>query len=248
MYITEIVGVELRSINDWENVFVGSDGHIYRNKTNQTVMAKETLWVSKISGYQTYRIMLTKTVDNKKVKKYINVSILVCAAFHGERPSAKEVSHLNGNSLDNRPENLMWETHKENIARKKAHGTDLIGCKNPKAALTKELALTVINLINSGMQTIDIVEKTGISRNVIKTIRTGKRYSDLFHLIDSECVKSNRDLRGYKHPRAKLDEKDLHNIRIMIMEGITDKLIANKFSVSSMAIYNIRKNKTHKGL
>ena len=43
------------------------------------------------------------------------VHALVAAAFHGPRPAGCEVLHINGNLYDNRPENLRYDTHAENM-------------------------------------------------------------------------------------------------------------------------------------
>ena len=43
------------------------------------------------------------------------VHALVAAAFHGPRPDGCEVLHINGNLYDNRPENLRYDTHAENM-------------------------------------------------------------------------------------------------------------------------------------
>lgn len=51
------------------------------------------------------------------------VHALVCASFHGPRPSGMEVRHLNGNPEDNRAENLTWGTQEENELDKVRHGT-----------------------------------------------------------------------------------------------------------------------------
>jgi hypothetical protein len=41
---------------------------------------------------------------------------LVCEAFHGFPPHLKNVVlHINEDATDNRPENLMWGTQKENL-------------------------------------------------------------------------------------------------------------------------------------
>lgn len=50
--------------------------------------------------------------------KWIGVHRLVCAAFHGAPPTSNhEPDHINGDRSDNRPSNLEWVTHKENIRR-----------------------------------------------------------------------------------------------------------------------------------
>ena len=45
--------------------------------------------------------------------------ILVCTAFHGQRPDGHECDHLNGNHLDWTADNLEWVTPEENQRRAK---------------------------------------------------------------------------------------------------------------------------------
>jgi hypothetical protein len=60
--------------------------------------------------------------DTPRGKKTVTVHSLVAEAFHGLRPDGLEVRHLNGH--DNRPENLEYGTHSENLRDKARHGTD----------------------------------------------------------------------------------------------------------------------------
>lgn len=56
----------------------------------------------------------------------VRVHILVCTAFHGERPGpsrAWHVAHGNGNKEDNRACNLRWATAGENLQESYRHGT-----------------------------------------------------------------------------------------------------------------------------
>ena len=61
---------------------------------------------------------------------------LVARAFHGKCPPGMEVSHKNGNKLDSREKNLVYETRAENNQRKVEHGTDHNGERAPAAKLT----------------------------------------------------------------------------------------------------------------
>lgn len=60
----------------------------------------------------------------KGERKGMKVHLLVCTAFHGPKPTEingdarVEAMHLNGNSLDNRAENLAWGSHYENCKEK----------------------------------------------------------------------------------------------------------------------------------
>lgn len=56
-------------------------------------------------------------------KRVVCVHVLVLQAFVGPRPPGAEACHRNGNPSDNRPENLYWGTHADNMRDMTAHGT-----------------------------------------------------------------------------------------------------------------------------
>jgi len=61
--------------------------------------------------------------DNHRGLRSFQVHALVCAAFHGPKPSPELwVRHLNGISTDNRAENLRWGTAAENAQDTIRHG------------------------------------------------------------------------------------------------------------------------------
>ena len=93
-------------------------------------------WVAG-SGYEYVGVPTGATT-----RKNVTVHSMVCAAFHGTRPEGMQVAHNDGNSLNNRADNLRWSTSKENAADKKLHGTGTgerysrSGEDNPKAKLS----------------------------------------------------------------------------------------------------------------
>lgn len=57
-------------------------------------------------------------------KTKVKVHRLVCRAFHGEPPEDKPFAlHRNGDSLDNRADNLYWGDFVDNVADALRHGT-----------------------------------------------------------------------------------------------------------------------------
>jgi|LakMenE18May11ns_1017448.scaffolds.fasta_scaffold9831928_2 hypothetical protein len=71
------------------------------------------------------------------------VAHLVLEAFGCLRPSGMECCHCDGNSLNNRIDNLRWDTPKENTKDKYRHGTVLWGSKNHQARLTEKQVLEI---------------------------------------------------------------------------------------------------------
>jgi len=57
-------------------------------------------------------------------RKAFKVHRLVAFAFHGDPKPGEVVRHLNGDFMDNRAVNLVWGTMTENMADRRAHGTN----------------------------------------------------------------------------------------------------------------------------
>ena len=74
---------------------------------------------------------LTVALKRGGQKRNRRIHVLVAEAFLGPKPTAKaEVCHANGNKDDNRPENLYWGTHSQNIQDAVRHGTHVHARKN----------------------------------------------------------------------------------------------------------------------
>jgi phenylpropionate dioxygenase-like ring-hydroxylating dioxygenase large terminal subunit len=66
------------------------------------------------------------------------VHVLVLDAFVGPRPIGMHASHLDGNRANANVCNLVWETPRENNARKINHGTHQAGAAHGQSRLTDE--------------------------------------------------------------------------------------------------------------
>jgi len=98
-------------------------------------------------GYMHFRMS-----ENGKRTRH-NAARTVLTAFIGKRPEGMEASHLDGTRDNNRLDNLVWETRKENFARKKEHGTQQVGEKGPNAKLADRHAAEIRRLFASGRYT-----------------------------------------------------------------------------------------------
>lgn len=100
-------------------------------------------------------------------------SSLVAEAWLGKRPEKMVVCHENGIPTDDRLENLNYKTQKENIADKYRHNTILFGERNPRAAITEEIAEEIFL---SRDATEDLSKRLSVSSATIDAIRNRKSW------------------------------------------------------------------------
>ena len=87
-------------------------------KTTSSARFKKRVWNSRVLKA---KVQKHKSRNDERVDLWKNgehhtclVARLVAMAFHGVPDAELTVNHINGNSGDNRPENLEWVTRKEN--------------------------------------------------------------------------------------------------------------------------------------
>lgn len=162
--------LNFKLIPNCENYYAGSDGNIYSNFGKG--------YKKLVPNIQTNGKYFYLSVIMYGKRKSERVHRLVCFAFHGLPKNKKMTcSHLNGNWRDNRPENLKWETLKDNLAKRKEHGTDDIGFKNSRAKITENELKEIRNLLKEGILTHkEIGKQFGVNRVFITKINIGYRY------------------------------------------------------------------------
>ena len=122
---------------------------------------------------------LQANLCNETGKHTVMVHRIVALSFLGPCPSGMEVSHLNGDHLDNRLDNLKYETSKQNHARKEEHGTLLRGETHGSARLTAKQALQIYALAWAGELTQpEIAERFGVDRTLVSRIKHGKAWAE----------------------------------------------------------------------
>jgi len=97
---------------------------------------------------------------------------LILEAFVGPCPSGMQCRHLDGDSLNNRLDNLCWGTQKENADDAARHGVRAIGERVGRAKLTPGLIRTIRFAYKQGWSQQKIADRIGISQmNVSYVIR-----------------------------------------------------------------------------
>ena len=100
----------------------------------------------------------------------IPVHQLVMLAFHGYPPPGMEAMHLNGNPKDNRPENLKYGTHSENMI-------DMYRLGKGNLKLTPEEVRQIRFGLSCGWSNLELARVYGVSDTCIRYIRKGRRYA-----------------------------------------------------------------------
>ena len=129
--------------------------------------------INNTDGYPTVKLSYNKTRKKQPVHK------LVLNAFARKRKRNECASHLNGNKEDNRAINLVWETLKDNMNRKRLHNTMPNGERNGSAILSEIDVKNIRNLCLSGHTFTSVGVKYGVTRTNIANIVKRKTW---FHL------------------------------------------------------------------
>ncbi len=126
--------------------------------------------IARVGRYQRYEVFLGRG-DHRKV------ATIVCEAFHGPRPPGFEVAHLNGDSLDNRAENLAWKTRVQNEADKVEHGTSNRGTRQHCSKLTETDVREIRRMAAAGHPQVDMVARFSITQGMVSEIVNRRKWS-----------------------------------------------------------------------
>lgn len=148
-------------------IFLGKHPRVYKGR-----IKKPCLYTQK-DGYRSYK---THLAVNKKIF-FVGVHRLVAEAFLGPLPKGFHTMHLDGNSLNNRLENLRYGTAKENAATTVLLGRGATkGTKNHNNRLSEDDVRDVRKLLVMFNEYI-IAEMYGVSRGCILGIKQNKNWT-----------------------------------------------------------------------
>lgn len=105
----------------------------------------------------------------------MKVHIAVCTAFHGSSPDPTfEVGHLNGDTGDNRPENLKWGSKVRNQWDRLGHDTHNRGTHCGTSKLTEQ---QVREIRTSSLSSYELAEVYPVSDRQIRAIVERKAWA-----------------------------------------------------------------------
>lgn len=108
-------------------------------------------------------------IDGKTVKVHKAVAL----AFLGDRPESFEIRHLDGDSTNNKVENLKYGSHSENVLDGYKYNGFIF--KNQK--LNPGKAKEIRKLLNAGIPGKDVAKLYGVSQQTICDIKHNRIYS-----------------------------------------------------------------------
>ena len=169
----------LKQIPLYPSYYCGSDGYIYSFKNkNSTISGIPRRLKGGMSGrgYSLIALSGNGGICHKKVH------ILICESFHGERPIVNgekyNCSHINDLKLDNRPENLIWESASLNQQRAFKNGNrGIVGEKRRKFNETQ--IFKIREQIEDGIPNAKIAKKYKCRTSIIYKIKRNLNYQGI---------------------------------------------------------------------
>lgn len=113
--------------------------------------------------------MISVKVDGRHTSRQVHR--LVLEAFVGPCPEGMECRHLDGNPANNHVDNLRWGTHVDNMADRKAHGTNTTGEKHHKAQLTADDVYEIRRRCGSGEPVAKVARDYQMSWSAVDHIK-----------------------------------------------------------------------------
>lgn len=163
--------VEFRMIPGHDTMCVGSDGSVWSSKTKRWKQLKQ--FVNKngyfVVGFKTD----VQEIEGFRFHEVMLVHRLVLLAFHGLPGEDHIACHGNGVKLDNRPENLRWDTAKANSADTIRHQEEAEDVYVQSTKVTAEVVRKIRDLHSKNVSYRAIGKTLGISHSIVRAVALG---------------------------------------------------------------------------
>lgn len=171
--------MQLEAIPGWHEYFAGDDGNIYSCKAWRGSKGPRRMSPKPdCDGY--LMVNLTTATSSGKCRTTTKRrAVLVALAFHGPRPNNLVVAHLSGNKTDDRPENLAYVSHAENMRHRAMHGTVARGDRHYRSKLSDETWREICARAKRGERKPVLAKEYGISSSGIYHVLAGLSHRHL---------------------------------------------------------------------
>lgn len=228
--------VEYRQVVGFPDYEVGSDGTVWSNKGKCRKELKQNLHVQKYSHNGYYNVKLSGIVDGKRVSKTTAVHRIVITAFKGPKPVGTECRHIDGNSKNNRAENLEWGTPKQNTADLMRLGIV------PTAELTFAEVREIREAVERGESKHVLAAKYNVRERTIRDAACGRTWKTA---DGRTCKQKVLHGLGESSSRATMTNEQVVEMRNRAALGESVKLIAQHFGVSVGIVRDALNGKTY---
>lgn len=226
---------ELLAIPSLPGYFASTQGHVHSTRPlNGAEPMRRLSERADVDGYPTVRVVVRR--GSRAVRR--KVPRLVAEAFHGPRPDGLQIRHMDGDSSNNRPDNLRYGTAKENAADRERHGTTARGERSGSAVHTDAEVRAAVIRVLAGETQDDVAAAVGISQPTLSKWCLGEHRGDATAGLDLSSLRGRR-LRGDARKGSKLSDADVLEIRSLSTHGFSRKEVAFKFDVHPATISRI---------
>jgi hypothetical protein len=173
------MNAEIRPIPSFPGYGVRKDGSLWSRKRPGSKQLRDEwrrLSTTKVFRHGKPRYEQTSLARDGRLVP-VHIHRMVLEAFIGPCPEGCEARHLNGDSFDNRLENLQWGTKIENSEDKRRHGTMQSCERNGQAKLTRT-EVEAIRQLRPSTTLVVLASQFGVSSSQIKRIVYGKSWTD----------------------------------------------------------------------
>lgn len=169
----------LKDIEDFEGLYkVSNLGRVYSIRNNKFLKAT-------VASRDKNRLYVKIYKDNIQYTKAIHR--LVAKAFIPNPDNLDTVNHIDGNTFNNRVENLEWLSNADNIRHAYSTGLQKSGHKRSTAKYSEQDVLMMYQLHDSGISSNKIAEIFNGSGRSIRRILSGERYKELYRQHRDNC-------------------------------------------------------------
>lgn len=195
--------VKYKAIERFPGYRFGSDGSVWSCWTRGSHPAPTADWRKLKGTPQTYGHLSVFVAGESRL-----VHRLVLEAFDGPPPPDTECRHLNGDSSDNRIENLKWGTSEENTRDMLEHGRAGLGSQAGRSKLTDDEVLKIMALVRAGESCSRVARQFNVTAANIAAIKNGRSWNHLTGIPRSNVA---REAQRRRHAKLREETKLRHS-------------------------------------